>query len=155
MFSTVTFDGAPWSSDHRLKATDLDSEEWLKECIWKMCDSLRQACWGLPFLPYPSILTSLTSKSSLTCALSILSDRKHPLSQHLVAHYTHSPFHAQRFHAYIADLWFQLSSITFHFPVTSIAQNSPRSLMRLCTLLTLSVLLTWKGYLTVQVRFSE
>lgn len=40
-----------------------------------------------------------------------------PLPQRLVAHYTNPPFHAQRFRAYITDLWFQLSSITFHFPV--------------------------------------
>lgn len=57
------------------------------------------------------------------------------------------------------NYWSMVSAIIHHFPFPSesIAQNSTQSLMRLCTPVNNegSVLSTWKGHLTIQVRLSD
>lgn len=128
MFFSVIFDG------HRVFISQAESHWcWLRrdECLKELFSPsaeqhercvhapLKTGIWG-PSFPLISI-NSQQSNEQINHHLLVIylfcQTENTPLPQRLEAHYTNFPFHTQRFHAYITDLWFQLSSITFHFPV--------------------------------------
>lgn len=106
----------------------LTQKRWMVKRLLSPCTQQHERCAHAPFktgmLRPPLPLISINSHQSneqinhhLLVIYLFCQTENTPLPQRLVAHYTNPLFHAQRFRAYITDLWFQLSSITFHFPV--------------------------------------
>ena len=130
------FSQLPWMDPQGIQITGWKPLIWtqkrsmVKGVFLSLCRATRKMCTCLlktgmlrPPLP-PISINSHQSNEQIYHHLLVIylfcQTENIPLSQRLVAHYTNSPFHTQRFHAYITDLWFQLSSITFHFPVKAL-----------------------------------